>query len=124
MRIKEQIAKTNGIDDPYSILSIAGVAQSHTKLGDFMEAQQLQEEVLRNIGGRNSWVVKLFKNNLASTYRDQGRWKEAEELFVQVMETSKRVRGQEHPSTLTSMANLASTYRDQRQWMRSEELEV
>jgi hypothetical protein len=45
--------------------------------------------------------------NLASTYRNQGRWKEAEELEVQVMETRKRVLGQEHPDTLTSMGNLA-----------------
>ena len=45
--------------------------------------------------------------NLASTFWNQGRWKEAEELFVQVMETRKRVLGAEHPSTLTSMANLA-----------------
>lgn len=29
--------------------------------------------------------------NLASTYRKQGPWKEAEELNVQVMETRKRV---------------------------------
>ncbi|KAF2022756.1 hypothetical protein EK21DRAFT_82486, partial [Setomelanomma holmii] len=36
-------------------------------------------------------------------------WKEAEELFVQVMETRKRVLGKEHPDTLTSMANLAFT---------------
>lgn len=28
--------------------------------------------------------------NLASTYRNQGRWDEAEELGVQVMETRKR----------------------------------
>jgi tetratricopeptide (TPR) repeat protein len=48
--------------------------------------------------------------NLASTYSNQGRWKEAEELEVQVMETRKRVLGQKHPDTLTSMANLASTY--------------
>jgi Tetratricopeptide repeat len=40
--------------------------------------------------------------NLASKYRNQGRWKEAEELEVQVKETRKRVLGQEHPSTLTS----------------------
>ena len=51
--------------------------------------------------------------NLALTYKNQGRWKEAEELFVQVMETSLRVLGQEHPDTLNSMANLASTYRNQ-----------
>ncbi|KAF2433970.1 kinesin light chain 1 [Tothia fuscella] len=64
---------------------------------------------------------------LASTYRNQGRWKEAEELGVRVMETSrwkeaeklevrvmetrKRVLGEEHPSTLTSMANLAITWK-------------
>ena len=31
--------------------------------------------------------------NLASTYWNQGRWEEAEELEVQVMETSKRMLG-------------------------------
>ncbi|KAH8598603.1 hypothetical protein B0O99DRAFT_505943 [Bisporella sp. PMI_857] len=51
--------------------------------------------------------------NLASTYRNQGRWNEAEDLDVQVIETRKRVLGPEHPDTLTSMANLASTYRHQ-----------
>jgi len=54
--------------------------------------------------------------NLASTYRNQGRWKEAEELGVQVMETSKRVLGEEHPDTLTSMGNLALTYWEQGRW--------
>jgi hypothetical protein len=45
--------------------------------------------------------------NLASTFWNQGRWKEAEELFV--LETRKRVLGAEHPSTLTSINNLAFT---------------
>ena len=36
--------------------------------------------------------------NFASTYLEQGRWKEAEELQVQVIETRKRVLGHEHPS--------------------------
>jgi len=62
--------------------------------------------------------------NLALTYTDQGRWKEAEELGVQVLETKKRVIGPEHPSTLTSMANLASTYRNQGRWKEAEELGV
>jgi hypothetical protein len=50
--------------------------------------------------------------DLASTYRKQGRWKEAEELFVKVMEASSRVLGEEHPDTLEAMANLAYTKRD------------
>ena len=31
--------------------------------------------------------------NLAATYRNQGQWKEAEELRVKVMETRQRVLG-------------------------------
>src|SRR3954469_21910830 len=58
------------------------------------------------------------------SYRNQGRWKEAEELEVKVMETSLRVLGEEHPSTLTSMANLASTFWNQGRWKETEELEV
>jgi hypothetical protein len=50
------------------------------------------------------------------TLLEDGRWKEAEELFVQVIETRKRVLGDEHPSTLTSMGNLASTYGKQGRW--------
>ncbi|KAF8536348.1 hypothetical protein BDD12DRAFT_748738, partial [Trichophaea hybrida] len=37
----------------------------------------------------------------------------SEVLEVQVVEIRKRVLGQEHPSTLTSMANLAFIYRSQ-----------
>ena len=45
--------------------------------------------------------------NLASTYRNQGRWTQAEELEMQVMETRKRVLKAEHSDTLISMNNLA-----------------
>ena len=41
--------------------------------------------------------------NLASMYRNQGRWKEAEKLEVRVMETRVRVLSEEHPDTLTSI---------------------
>jgi tetratricopeptide (TPR) repeat protein len=58
-----------------------------------------------------------------SLYKD-GRYKEAEELFVQVMQTNKRALGDEHPDTLSSMANLAATYRKQGHWGKAEELEV
>jgi len=59
-------------------------------------------------------------SNLASTFRNQGRWKEAEELEVQVMETRKRVLGQEHPDMLTSMNNLAEVLRDQGKYAAAE----
>ena len=51
-------------------------------------------------------------SNLALTYCSQGRWEEAEQLQVQVMEMSKTKLGDNHPDTLTSMADLALTYCD------------
>ncbi|TGZ77199.1 hypothetical protein EX30DRAFT_374837 [Ascodesmis nigricans] len=49
--------------------------------------------------------------NLASTYRNQGQWKEAEELEVRAVEMTNRGPGEEHPDTLTSMGNLAQRLR-------------
>jgi hypothetical protein len=47
--------------------------------------------------------------NLASTYRNQGRWNEAEKLDVQVVDMRKKLFGAEHPDTLTSMRNIVTT---------------
>jgi len=54
-------------------------------------------------------------HNLASTFRDQGWWKEAEELQAPVLEAWKRILGPEHPHTLAGMHNLALTYSNQGQ---------
>jgi tetratricopeptide (TPR) repeat protein len=43
----------------------------------------------------------------AMTFLTDGRWREAEELFVKVMEMRKSALGDEHPETLTTMSNLA-----------------
>ncbi|MBE3045027.1 tetratricopeptide repeat protein, partial [Candidatus Bathyarchaeota archaeon] len=51
--------------------------------------------------------------NLALTYWNQGRWKEAEELQFQVIERRKTKLGADHPDTLRSMANMAATYKNQ-----------
>ena len=61
--------------------------------------------------------------NYGPVFYEAGYWKEAEQLEVPVMET-KRVLGEEHPSTLTSMANLASTYRNQGRWNEAEQPQV
>ncbi|KAF1952777.1 HET-domain-containing protein [Byssothecium circinans] len=45
----------------------------------------------------------LAWKSATALYHD-GRWTEAEQLFVQVMETRKRVLGEEHPDTLTTIS--------------------
>ncbi|KAF1952875.1 hypothetical protein CC80DRAFT_495015 [Byssothecium circinans] len=51
--------------------------------------------------------------NLASTFWRQRRWNEAEDMLVRVMETRKRILGNEHPDTLTAMGNLAFMFKSQ-----------
>ena len=48
------------------------VVRSHIELGEWMEAQLLQEEVLKSVEGTDSRAVGPIENNLASTYRNQG----------------------------------------------------
>ncbi|KAK4164656.1 putative kinesin light chain, partial [Cladorrhinum sp. PSN259] len=57
-------------------------------------------------------------------YYEEGRWEEAEKLFMQVMESCKTKLGTDHPDTLRGMANLASTYRKQGRWEEAEKLKV
>ncbi|KAJ6120892.1 hypothetical protein N7523_005172 [Penicillium sp. IBT 18751x] len=61
---------------------------------------------------------------LAKAYLHEGRWEEAEQLEVQVMEIRRTKLGENHPSTLSSTVNLASTYRKQGRWSEAEKLEV
>ncbi|KAL0929601.1 Kinesin light chain 5 [Colletotrichum truncatum] len=96
-------------------------------LGDYSRAEAVIQEAVRvreEYLGHEHPSTLTSMANLASTFWNQGRWKEAEELFVRVMETFKRVLGEEHPDTLKSMGNLASTFRNQGRWKEAEELEV
>ncbi|KAF2633298.1 kinesin light chain 3 [Macroventuria anomochaeta] len=67
--------------------------------------------------------LDLARKCAMALYSD-GQYNRAEKLQVEVMQTSKRVLGDEHPDTLTSIANLASTYMKQGRWSKAEKLEV
>jgi hypothetical protein len=49
-------------------------------------------------------------NDLGVLYREQNRQKEAESLFVKALDVRRRVLGEKHPDTLTSMSDLALLY--------------
>jgi len=69
-------------------------------------------------------MMDFVWRTVSSVYYDEGRWSEAEELEVQVVEMHKKKLGEDHPLTLTSMANLAMTYNEQGQWEEAEELSL
>ncbi|KAL4865102.1 hypothetical protein BDV12DRAFT_200486 [Aspergillus spectabilis] len=95
--------------------------------GRYNEAALLFETLVsiqRNGTGDPDIPALSSMADLAETYYGQGRWKEAEELEVQVQETCIRVLGPEHPDTLSSMTTLACIYGDQGRWKEAEELDV
>jgi len=62
--------------------------------------------------------------NLALCTSTQDRWKEAEDMQVQVMEITKQVLGEGPPDTLRSMENLVFTNHNQGRRKKAVELQV
>ncbi|KAJ7639205.1 hypothetical protein FB45DRAFT_1001147 [Roridomyces roridus] len=58
------------------------------------------------------------------TYRQLGRYQEAEELELSVLQGGQKLLGNDHPETLTAMANLAVTYGQLGRYQEAEELEL
>jgi tetratricopeptide (TPR) repeat protein len=52
-------------------------------------------------------------NNLALLYHYQGRYEQAEPLYLQVLELGKRLWGEDHPDVAISLNNLAALYKSQ-----------
>lgn len=57
---------------------------------------QVMEARERTLGGEHPDTLTA-KANLAVIYRNQGRWKEAEQIELQVMEAREKMLGGEHP---------------------------
>lgn len=83
--------------------------------------------VIRN-GGSGSGDEELAKvdlhHQIGIYYLELGRWKEAEGMFWQCVDITRRMTGEEHPDTLARMGNLAVTYRSQGRFKEAEELEL
>ncbi|KAL5359582.1 hypothetical protein BJX96DRAFT_59790 [Aspergillus floccosus] len=93
--------------------------------GRYHEAEKLFRNVL-NIQEKKGTKLSVLsaKSWLAGIFKNQGRWKEAEKLLIQVTEGYKEALGTHHRSYLDSMGTLASTYRQQGEWKKAEELQV
>ena len=111
---------TNCLQSPWSG---SGSSESANRIMNYAEPLEEVKETRSELGAEHPDKLAVMAA-LVSRYIDQGRWKEAEELQMQVMETSSRALGEEHPGTLTHMANLASTYTHQGRWKEVEELQM
>lgn len=95
--------------------------------GQFESSSLLQSQVVRLrlhvLGEKNHKTIRAIVN-LAETYSDQGRPKEAEDLLRQALGSSKQVFGEDHSDTLEVMHKLAIAYFDQGHLKKAQELQV
>lgn len=115
--------------DVESKLQRASVLQNvgwyESRVGNFGVAAQMSEEALcvrPQFLDKDDNQVSHSMNSLALTYWNQGRWKDAEELFLQALEVHIRVLGEWHPNTLINMSNLALVFKYEKRWNEAEDL--
>ncbi|MFM6404221.1 MAG: tetratricopeptide repeat protein, partial [Microcystis sp.] len=68
--------------------------------------------------------VAASLNNLAYLYKSQGRYKEAEPLYLQALDLRKQLLGDNHPHVALSLNNLAGLYYYQGRYTEAEPLLV
>ncbi len=66
--------------------------------------------------------LSAASNNLALLYESQGRYEEAEPLYLQAIDIDKTVLGENHPDYAIDLNNLAGLYRSQGHYEEAEPL--
>ncbi|MDB9493155.1 tetratricopeptide repeat protein [Spirulina major CS-329] len=83
----------------------------------YNKAARLQEHQGRD---RVAWATTL--NNLAALNYTQGKYEEAEPLYLQALEIVSRALGEDHPEVATTLNNLAGLYYVQGKYEQAEPL--
>src|SRR5439155_14372271 len=66
--------------------------------------------------------LSLSLNNLGFLYYDQGRYGEAEPLYLRALDLRERFLGPEHPDVAATLNNLAELYRARARHAKAEPL--
>ncbi|MGB2865590.1 MAG: serine/threonine-protein kinase [Sedimentisphaerales bacterium] len=96
-------------------------------LGKYKEAESLFEKILplarRELKEENVTILPAYGCNLANVYKAQGRYEEAERLFVEMLKTAEWPERRRRVELLYT-CELADTYREQGQHDEAEPLFV
>jgi len=106
---------------PFACCNLAGIYRAQ---GRYEEAEALLKKALAGAQGwrpGSDWRL-YYTGYLADVYREQGCYAEAEQLYVTILEGQRRVKGEEHHQTVTTMANLAVLRMDQGRYPEAERL--
>ncbi|NEO53858.1 MAG: tetratricopeptide repeat protein [Okeania sp. SIO3B5] len=99
-------------------------ADKFYKLGQYDQAVLFTKQALKlsQSFGKNHILVASSLNKLAELYYSQGRYSEAEPLYIQAIKIVKIVLPTNHPFLASSLNNLAGLYRSQGRYSEAEPL--
>ncbi|KAH7131160.1 pfs protein [Dactylonectria macrodidyma] len=92
---------------------------------DSKEYWIFQQRLLPHAERCAEWMREVLSdavNNLGSLYKDQGKFKEAEEMYERALEGTEKALGPHHTSTLTTVNNLGNLYKDQGKFKEAVEM--
>jgi serine/threonine protein kinase len=109
----------------HETLAMNGLAYSYLCLGRYKDAELLYDKLLpivqRELGGEKAGRAFVVGCNLAWVYTAQGRYEEAERLFVETMKKTEW-SGQMSHLEYNYMSTLANLYREQGRYEKAEPL--
>ncbi|KAJ7099074.1 P-loop containing nucleoside triphosphate hydrolase protein, partial [Mycena epipterygia] len=100
-------------------MSVAGISERELELASLWIKPHI-DFLLQD----TSNVVPDFRHEFGRIYINLGKFKEAEQLEVGVLQQQRNILGEDHPDTLDVMGNLAVTYEKLEKLKEAEELGV
>jgi hypothetical protein len=112
-------------DDTLLITYLLPALDALAEVGAQQELHDLTQQfegLLGSLKRTDSPDMATSLGRLASLYHDQGRYSEAEPLYLQALALKRSLLGEQHPSLATSLNNLAALYKSQGRYEEAEPL--
>jgi len=110
-------------EDGGPVRSAADIARHNWKFAIAAACEQLGSDANAIRSQAPFWKSPLHgMRTEAAEYVQQGRLREAEEIYAEVLDVRRRALGSQHPRTLTSMSDLASVYEKEGLKKKADEL--
>ena len=101
---------------------VAGNIEQSTTLAEFNLIEPHLKKMVDWCEGNEDHQFAFSLNQLATLYRSQGKYNEAEPLYLRSLSISEKQLGENHPDVATSLNNLAELYRNRGKYEEAEPL--
>ena len=101
---------------------VAGNIEQSTTLAEFNLIEPHLKKMVDWCEGNEDHQFAFSLNQLATLYRSQGKYNEAEPLYLRSLSIYEKQLGENHPNIATSLNNLAGLYKNQGKYNEAEPL--